>query len=57
MTPGAKSQDETANTGDDSPADGVGGDHSGQHERQDDQWRAALPGATSPCEHNRGADD
>jgi hypothetical protein len=57
MTPEPEAQDETANNSDDSPADGIEGDHGGQHECQDDQGCAALPVATSLCEHNPGADD
>jgi hypothetical protein len=48
---------ETANDSDDSPAGRIDGDHRRQHERQDDQRRAALPGAVSPCEHHCCADD
>jgi hypothetical protein len=57
MTPEPKVQDETANKSEYPPADGIEGDHRGQHERQDDQGCAALPVAMSPSEHNRGAAD
>ena len=57
MTPEPKNQDEPANNSDDSPADGIEGDHGGQHECQDDQGCAALPVAIGLCEHNPGADD
>ena len=39
---------------DDSAADGVQGDHAGQHERQHHQRCAALPGAMGLCVHNAG---
>ena len=57
MTPEPKAQDETATNSDDSPADGIGGDHGGQHECQDDEGCAALPVATSLSEHNPGVAD
>ena len=57
MTPEPKAQDETANNSDDSPADGIEGDHGGQHECQDDQGSAALPVAMSLSEHHPGAAD
>jgi hypothetical protein len=43
----------TANKSNDSPANGIEGDHADQHESQDDQGCAALTVAVSPCEHNR----
>lgn len=55
MTPEPTPQDETANNRDASPGDGIEADHDGHHDCQDDQGRAALPCAVSPCEHNRGA--
>ena len=42
-----EAQDEAANDSDDSAADGIVGDHGGQHECQDDQGCAALPVAVS----------
>ena len=42
----------TANNSDDSTADGVEGDHGGQHECQVDHECAALPVAMSLSEHN-----
>jgi hypothetical protein len=36
VTPEPSALDETANDSDDSPADGIKGDHTGQHECQDD---------------------
>jgi hypothetical protein len=55
VTPDPKAQDELAKNSDDSSADGIEGDHGGQHERQDDQGCATLPVASSLCEHNPGA--
>jgi hypothetical protein len=49
--------DETPNNSDDSPTDGIEGDHGGQHEGQDDQGCAALPFALSPGERNPRAAD
>ena len=57
MTPEPTVQEETANNSDDSPADGIEGDHGRQHECQDDQGCAALPVAVNPPEHNRGPAD
>jgi hypothetical protein len=57
MTPEPKAQDEMANNSDDSPADGIEGDHGGQHECQNDQGCAALTVAMSLSEHNPGAAD
>ena len=57
MTPEPTPQDETANNSDDSPADGIDGDHGRQHECQDDQRCAALPVAMSLSEHNPDAAD
>jgi hypothetical protein len=57
MTPEPTAQDETTNNSNDSPANGIEGDHAGQHECQDDQGCAALPVAVSPSEHNRRAAD
>ena len=43
-----------ANNSDDSPADGIQGDHAGHHECQHDQGCATLPVAVSPCDHHFG---
>jgi hypothetical protein len=43
MTPDPTAQDETAYDSDDSAADGIEGNHSGQHKRQDNAGSAALP--------------
>jgi len=43
MTPEPTPQDETANHSDDSAADGIEGDQTGHHERQDDEGCTALP--------------
>lgn len=52
MTPEPTVQDETANKSDDSPADGVQGDHAGQQECEHHQGCTALPGAVSACDKN-----
>jgi hypothetical protein len=52
VTLGPAVQDEAANDGDDSPADGIEGDHAGQHECEDHEGRAAFPVAVSPCVHD-----
>ena len=44
MTPEPKAQDETANNSDDSPADGIQGDHADQQECEHHQGGAALTG-------------
>jgi 6-phosphofructokinase len=54
MTPGPTVQDETANNSDDSPADGIQGDHADQQECEHHQGSAALTLAVSPCDHNSG---
>ena len=41
-TPGPAARDETACNSDDSTADGIEGNHTGQHERQDNARRATL---------------
>ena len=57
MTPEPTVQDETANNGDDSPADGIQGDHADQQECEHHQGGAALTVAVSSCDHNsRNAD-
>jgi hypothetical protein len=55
MTPEPTPQDETANRSHGSAADGIEGDHTGYHERQDDEGCTALPIALRPSEHNPGA--
>jgi len=52
MTPEPTVQDETANNGDDSPANGIQGDHAGQQEGEHHQGGAALTVAVSPCDHD-----
>ena len=52
MTSEPTVQDETANKSDDSPADGVQGDHAGQQECEHHQGCTALPGAVSACDKN-----
>jgi hypothetical protein len=42
MTPKPTAQRETACNNDDSTADGIEGNHTGQHERQDNAGRATL---------------
>lgn len=43
MTLESSARDETACNSDDSTADGIEGNHTGQHDRQDDGGSAALP--------------
>jgi hypothetical protein len=57
MTPEPTVQYEAANNGDDSPADGIQGDHAAQQECEHHQRRAALPVAVSPCDRNSGSAD
>ena len=57
MTPEPTVQDETANNGDGSPADGIQGDDADQQECEHHQRGAALPGAVSPCDHDSGNAD
>ena len=57
MTPEPTVHDETANNSDDSPADGVQGDHADQQEREHHQRGAALTVAVSPCDHDSGNAD
>jgi len=52
MTPEPTVQDETANNSDDSPADGIQGDHADQQECEHHQGGAALTVAVSLCDHN-----
>ena len=57
MTPEPTVQDETANNSDDSPADGIQGDHADQQECEHHQGGAALTVAVSPFDHNSGNAD
>ncbi len=57
MTPEPTVQGETANNSDDSPADGIQGDHADQQECQHHQGCAALPGAVNPSDHKFGTAD
>ena len=58
ITPEPTVQDETANTSDDSPADGIQRDHADQQECEHHEGCAALPGAARPCDDNsRNADE
>jgi hypothetical protein len=58
MTPGPTARDETACNSDDSTADGIEGDHTGQHERQDHGGSATLSVALGAYEHDfRDADE
>ena len=57
MTRGPTVQDETANNGGDSPADGIQGDHAGQQECEHHQGCAALPVAVSARDHHLGNAD
>ena len=57
MTPGPTAQVQAASNGDDSPADGVQGDHAGQHEYEHHQGCAALPVAVGPRVHESGNAD
>ena len=57
MTPEPTVQDETANNSDDSPANGIQGDHAGQQEGEHHQGGAALTRAVSPCDRNSGNAD
>ena len=57
MTPEPTVQDETANNSDDSPADGIQGDHAAQPECEDHQRGAALTVAVSPCDRNSDSAD
>jgi hypothetical protein len=57
MTPGPTVHDETANNSDDSPADGIQGNHARQQERKHDEGSATLAVAMSPCDHHCGNAD
>jgi hypothetical protein len=52
MSPGPTVQDQTASNGDESPADGIQGDHGDQHECEHHQRRAALPVAVGARVHD-----
>jgi hypothetical protein len=52
MTPEPTARDETACNSDHSTADGIEGNHTGQHERQDDGGSATLPVALGAYEHD-----
>ena len=52
MAPESAAQDETANNSDDSPADGIQGDHADQQECQHHEGRATLTVAVSACVHH-----
>jgi hypothetical protein len=52
MTPEPTARDETASNSDDSTADGIEGNHTCQHERQDDGGSATLPVALGAYEHD-----
>jgi hypothetical protein len=54
MTPEPTVQDEAANNSDDSPADGIQGDHADQQEREHHHGCAALPVAMSPSDPDCG---
>jgi hypothetical protein len=57
MTPGPTIRAETANSSDDSPAEGIEGDHADQQECQHHHGCAAFPVAVDPCDGNFGAAD
>jgi hypothetical protein len=52
MAPGPTARDETACNSDDSTADGIEGNHTRQHERQDDGGSATLPVALGAYEQD-----
>jgi hypothetical protein len=52
MTPDPTAEDETACNGDDSTADGIYDNHSGQHERQDNAGCATFAVALSAYVHD-----
>jgi len=56
-TPEPAVHDETTNNSEDSPSDGIQGDHADQQECEHHQGCAALPGAVSPCDRNFGDAD
>ena len=52
MTPEPTVQDETARDNNDSPADGIQGDHADQQECEHHKGGAALTVAVSPCDQD-----
>ena len=52
MTPGPTARDETACNSNDSTADGIEGNHTRQHERQDNGGSATLPVAVGAYQHD-----
>ena len=52
-TPEPTVEDETANDSDDSPADGIHGDHADQQQCEHHEGGAALTLAVSPGDHHR----
>jgi hypothetical protein len=56
-TPGPAVQDQTANDSDDSPADGIQGDHADQQECEHHEGGATLTVAVSPCDDHCGKAD
>jgi hypothetical protein len=56
-TPWPTVHDQTADDSDDSPTDGIQGDHADQQECEHHQRCAALPVAVGPCVHNCGNSD
>jgi hypothetical protein len=52
QTPEPTARDETACNSNDATADGIEGNHTGQHERQDDGGSATLPVALGAYEHD-----
>jgi hypothetical protein len=57
MTPEPTVRDATANNSNDSPADGIQGDHAGQQECEHHERGATLAVAVSPCDHHFGNAD
>jgi hypothetical protein len=57
MTPEPTVQDETASNSDDSPADGIQGDHADQQECEHHERGATLTVAVSPCDDDSGNAD
>ena len=57
MTPGLTVRDTTANNSDDSPADGIQGDHAEQQECEHHEGGATLTVAVCPCDQHCGNAD
>lgn len=57
MTTGPTVHDEAADNSDDSPGDGVQGDHAGQQECEHHERSAALTLAVKPCNDHSGNSD